>query len=186
MSEQNNVENNVENKEEKKPHNFKEERLWYYICSVFSALVSAGIIEVWIEAGKVVILGVIFSGYFIYLLLGALATFLAIFNFKEIDKDKRNFWDYFFIFFLVIGGLGSIFGFVVFLIVRVITWYLKDEFSKPVNSTHSEKTDEYHVGKDVAGYDRIYNQDGKEITTVASVDSRGNVHGTDGNKYTPK
>lgn len=180
MSEENNV--------EKKEYDFKDERLWLYIGSVFATFVTICIILIWVEAGKIAILELLFNlPTLFFIVLGAIASYFAFFNFTEIDKDKRIFKDKFFFVLLLIGGsVVSLLGGIVYLVVRLVGGYLKDEFSAPVYNNNNDKPDTYHVGKDVAGYDRIYNQDGKEITTVESIGSNGDVYGTDGNKYTKK
>ena len=187
MSEENKSPNNSEGQVEKNEYDFKEERIWLYVCTALTALIFAGIIEIWVEAGRIFIMDLLFTSNGFLVLVGAAATFWAFFNFKEIDKDKRIFWDYFFVVLLILtGGICVLIGGIVFIIFKIVTWYLKEEFSKPVYSNDEGKDDTYHVGKDVAGYDRIYNQDGKEITTVESISSNGDVYGTDGNKYTKK
>lgn len=187
MSEENKTPPNSDNQVENKEYNFKEERLWLYLGSALTVLIFVGIIEMWVEAGRIFILELIFSEHVFLVLVGAAATFLAFFNFTEIDKDKRIFWDYFFFILLILaGGICVLVGGIVYIIFKIVTWYLKEEFSAPVYSNDDGKNDTYHVGKDVAGYDRIYNQDGKEITTVESIGSNGDVYGTDGNKYTKK
>lgn len=180
MSEENNV--------EKKEYDFKDERRWLYIGSLFATFVTVCIILLWVEAGKIAILELLLNlPTLFFIILGAIGSYLAFFNYTEIDKDKRIPKDKFFFVLLLIGGsVVSLLGGIVFIIFKIATWYLKEEFSAPVYSNNNDKPDTYHVGKDVAGYDRIYNQDGKEITTVESIGSNGDVYGTDGNKYTKK
>ena len=163
---------------------YKEERTTYYIASLVATFVSAGVIEIWVMAGEINLLALIDFYPILFILIGAVAEFFAIMNFIEIKE--KCFWDYFFLIFVVAGGIGAILGGIVFLIFKVVGGYLKDEFSTPVSSSSSEKPDEYHVGKDSAGYDRIYNQDGREITSIDSVRDDGDIYGTDGNRYTPK
>lgn len=160
----------------------KSERLTYYLTSLLSTLITVGLIELWVEAGKIT-----FNFRFediAMLIVGAIAEFFAIANFREIEK--KCFWDYFFLIFVVAGGLCAILGGLALLVATIFGWYVKEELKTPVNTNSDDKPDEYHIGKDVAGYDRIKNQDGKEITSIASISDNGDVYGTDGNKYSPK
>lgn len=157
------------------------DRLKFYVGSMFSTFMSAIIVGCCVEAGG------FFNGLFtlgfgaiIILGLGVGSGFLAIASF--LDIKRKIFLDYFFWIFVVGGTLCTLIGGIIVLVL-----YGGCKYADSVStSSNDEKPKTYKIDKDVAGYDRIYNSKGEEVTSIDFVRDDGDIYGKDGKRYTPK
>ncbi len=157
------------------------DRLKFYAGSMFSTFMSVVIVGCCVEAGG------FFNGLFtmglgiiVILGLGIYSGYLAIGSFFSIER--RIFLDYFFWIFVVGGALCSLIGGIIVLLLYGGCKYADSSSS----SSNKGKAETYKVDKDVAGYDRIYNSKGEEVTSIDFVRDDGDIYGTDGKRYTPK